>query len=275
VDKAAKWRPGFSQGKRASRVLVTGAAKGIGAAIAQLCTEAGYGVVAVDVDEERLAKLRGELPQIETDVLDVRDLAAWERVATRVESRGGPIDVLVNNAGVCLPGPCDQVSTEDDRLTVEVNLFGVMNGVRTFLPRFLAQGHGHVINIASMAAFAPAPDLATYCATKHAVRAYTHSCALDHRHAPVHWTLACPSAVETPMLQEMRKKRAGVVVFTEKPMRPERFATAIVDAIRAPKREVLVPSARGKVIRFLGLFPGLLARGMDDAVRKGLAALDD
>ena len=257
------------------RVLVTGAAKGIGAAIARLCAEAGYGVVAVDVDEEHLAKLRGELPQIETDVLDVRDLTAWERVAIRVESRGGPIDVLVNNAGVCLPGPCDQVSAEDDRLTVEVNLLGVMNGVRTFLPRFLARGRGHVINIASMAAFAPAPDLATYCATKHAVRAYTHSCALDHRHAPVHWTLACPSAVETPMLQGMRKKRAGAVVFTEKPMRPERFATAIVDAIRAPKREVLVPSARGKVIRFLGLFPGLLARGMDDAVRKGLAALDD
>ncbi|MGB5311702.1 MAG: SDR family NAD(P)-dependent oxidoreductase [Polyangiales bacterium] len=257
------------------RVLVTGAAKGIGAAIVRLCAAAGYRVVAVDVDEERLLELRGELPQIETDVLDVRDLAAWERVASRVESRGGPIDVLINNAGVCLPGPCDEVSAEDDRLTVEVNLLGVINGVRTFLPRFLARGRGHVINIASMAAFAPAPDLATYCATKHAVRAYTHSCALDHRHGPVHWTLACPSAVETPMLQGMRKKRAGAVVFTEKPMRPERFATAILDAIRAPKREVLVPSARGKVIRFIGLFPGLLARGMDDAVRKGLAALDD
>jgi short-subunit dehydrogenase len=257
------------------RVLVTGAAKGIGAAIVRLCAAAGYPVVAVDVDEERLLELRSELPQIETDVLDVRDLAAWERVASRVESRGGPIDVLINNAGVCLPGPCDEVSAEDDRLTVEVNLLGVMNGVRTFLPRFLARGRGHVINIASMAAFAPAPDLATYCATKHAVRAYTHSCALDHRHSPVHWTLACPSAVETPMLEGMRKKRAGAVVFTEKPMRPERFATAILDAIRAPKREVLVPSARGKVIRLLGLFPGLLARGMDDAVRKGLAALDD
>lgn len=257
------------------RVLITGAAKGIGAAMARLCAAAGYRVVAVDVDEERLLELRGEVPQIETDVLDVRDLAGWERMASRVESRGGPIDVLINNAGVCLPGPCDEVSAEDDRLTVEVNLLGVMNGVRTFLPRFLARGRGHVINVASMAAFAPAPDLAAYCATKHAVRAYTHSCALDHRHAPVHWTLACPSAVETPMLEGMRKKRAGAVVFTEKPMRPERFATAILDAIRAPKREVLVPSARGKVIRLLGLFPGLLARGMDDAVRKGLAALDD
>ena len=77
------------------------------------------------------------------------------------------------------------------------------------------------------------------------------------------------------MLQGMRKKRAGAVVFTEKPMPPERFARAVVDAIRSPKREVLVPSARGKVIRFLGLFPGLLSRGMDDAERRGLEALDD
>jgi short-subunit dehydrogenase len=174
-----------------------------------------------------------------------------------------------------LPGPCDQVSADDDRLTVEVNLVGVMNGVRAVLPRFLARRRGHVINVASMAAFAPAPDLAAYCATKHAVRAYTHSCALDHRHAPIHWTLACPSAVETPMLQGMRQRRAGAVVFTEKPMPPEKIARAIVDAIREPRREVLVPNARGKLIRFIGLFPGLLSRGMDDAERRGLQALDD
>jgi NADP-dependent 3-hydroxy acid dehydrogenase YdfG len=257
------------------RVLVTGAAKGIGAAIARLCVDAGHQVVAVDIDAAGLSALREELPGIQTSILDVRDLAAWERTATEVEALGGPIDVLINNAGVCLPGPCDQVSAEDDRQTVDVNLLGVMHGVRTFLPRFLGRSRGHFINVASMAAFAPAPDLASYCATKHAVRAYTHSCALDHRHAPIHWTLACPSAVETPMLQSMRTKRAGAVVFTEKPMPPERFARAVVDAIRVPKREVLVPSARGKLIRFFGLFPGLLARGMDDAERRGLETLDE
>ncbi|MGB8328590.1 MAG: SDR family NAD(P)-dependent oxidoreductase [Polyangiales bacterium] len=257
------------------RVLVTGAARGIGAAIARLCVDAGHRVIAADIDREGLSRLRAELPGIETTVLDVRDLQAWERVVQTSEAMGGPIDVLINNAGVCLPGACDRVSAEDDRLTVEVNLIGVMNGVRTLLPRFLARQHGHVINVASMAAFAPAPDLATYSATKHAVRAYTHSCALDHRHAPIHWTLACPSAVETPMLQGMRERRAGVVVFTEKPMAPERIAAAIVDAIRSPRREVLVPNARGKLLRFIGLFPGLLSRGMDDAERRGLRALDD
>jgi short-subunit dehydrogenase len=222
-----------------------------------------------------LSRLRQELPGIETAVLDVRDLAAWERVVEAAETQGGPIDVLINNAGVCLPGPCDQVSAEEDRLTVEVNLMGVLHGVRTVLPRFLARNRGHVINVASMAAFSPIPDLAAYSATKHAVRAYTHSCALDHRHAAIDWTLACPSAVETPMLQGMRKRRAGVVVFTEKPMRPEKIAGAIVDAIRTPRREVLVPSGRGKLLRFIGLFPGLLSRGMDGAEQRGMAALDD
>jgi NADP-dependent 3-hydroxy acid dehydrogenase YdfG len=258
----------------AKRVLVTGAAKGIGAAIARLCVDAGHRVVAVDIDREGLSRLREELPGIEIAVLDVRDLAAWEQVVGSTETQEGPIDVLINNAG-CLPGACDQVSAEDDRLTVEVNLIGVMNGVRTLLPRFLARGRGHVINVASLAAFAPAPGLATYAATKHAVRAYTHSCALDHRHAPIDWTVAYPSAVETPMLQGMRRRRAGVVVFTEKPMPPEKIAGAIVDVIRTPRREVLVPNARGKLIRFIGLFPGLLSRGMDDAERRGLETLDD
>ena len=257
------------------RALVTGAAKGIGAAIVRLCVDEGHRVVAIDIDREGLSRLREELPGIETADLDVRDLAAWERVVEGAETQGGPIDVLINNAGVCLPGPCDQVSADDDRLTVEVNLIGVMNGVRTVLPRFLARKRGHVINVASMAAFAPAPDLAAYSATKHAVRAYTHSCALDHRHAPIDWTLVCPSAVETPMLESMRKRRAGVVVFTEKPMPPEKIAGAIVDAIRKPRGEVLVPNARGKLIRFIGLFPGLLSRGMDDAERRGMDALDD
>ncbi|MGB5348468.1 MAG: SDR family NAD(P)-dependent oxidoreductase [Polyangiales bacterium] len=257
------------------RILVTGAAHGIGAAIARLCVKAGHRIIAVDIDGQALSQLREGLPCIETAVLDVRDLAAWKKVVDDAEKQGGPIDVLINNAGVCLPGPCEQVSAEDDRMTVEVNLIGVMNGVRVLLPRFLGRQRGHVINVASMAAFAPAPELATYCATKHAVRAYTHSCALDHRHAPIDWTLVCPNAVETPMLESMRKRRAGVVVFTEKPMPPEKVAGAIVNAIREPRREILVPNARGKLIRLIGLFPDVLSRGMDAAERRGREALDD
>ncbi|MEM7136510.1 MAG: SDR family NAD(P)-dependent oxidoreductase [Myxococcota bacterium] len=256
------------------RVLITGAATGIGAAIAQRCAAQGYQVLAADIDADGLASLKAQTPGIEVTVLDVADLSAWDRVVREAETHGGPIDVLINNAGVCSPGRCDQVSARDDRLTVEVNLMGVMHGVRALLPRFVDRGRGHVINVASMAAFAPAPDLAAYCATKHAVRAYTHSCALDHRHTGIHWTLACPSAVETPMLQRMREQRAGLVVFAEKPMPPERFAQEVVAAIAEPKRELLVPAIRGKLIRLLGLFPGLVARGIDDAEKRGLAALD-
>ena len=260
----------------AKRVLVTGAANGIGAAIVRFGVGAGHRVVAVDIDRSGLSRLREELPGIESAVLDVRDLAAWERVVEGAETQGGPIDVLINNAGVCLPGRCDQVSAEDDRRTVEVNLIGVMNGVRTLLPRFLTRRRGHVINVASMAAFTPSTELASYCATKHAVRAYTHSCALDHRHAPIHWTLVCPGAVETPMLQSMRQRRAGLVVFTEKPIPPEEIAVAVVDAIRKPRREILIPDTQGKrLLRFIGLFPNLISRGMDDAERRGREALDD
>ena len=257
------------------RVLITGAAKGIGAALVAACQEAGYEVVATDVDQPGLVALREARPGTQTFPLDVRDLGAWEKVVSNAESQGGPIDVLINNAGVCRPGPCDGVSAEDDQLTVDVNLGGVMNGVRTLLPRFLERGKGHVINVASMAAFSPAPDLAAYCATKHAVRAYTHSCALDHRHSPVHFTVACPSAVQTPMLDGMRERRAAAVVFSERAMPPEKFAAAVVAAIQTPRREVLVTNPGGKLLRFFGLFPGLLARGMDGAERRGRKTLGD
>lgn len=231
-------------------------------------------MVAADVDAAGLSTLRAELLGLEIARLDVRDLAAWRLAADAAEAQGGSVDVLINNAGVCRPGPCDAVSEEDDRLTIDVNLLGVMNGVRIFLPRFLERERGHVINVASMAAFAPAPELAAYCATKHAVRAYTHSCALDHRHAPIHWTVVCPNAVETPMLEAMRKKRAGAVVFAEKPMPPARVARAVLDVIDSPRREVLIPGGRGRLVRFLGLFPGLLSRGMDEAEQRGWDALD-
>ena len=256
------------------RVWVTGAAVGIGAAIARLARSAGHQVIATDIDAGALQKLADELPGITTEVLDVSDPDAWEQVAAKVEVEGDPVDVLINNAGVCLPGRCDQVSLQSEQRTVEVNLMGVIYGVRALLPRFLQRQRGHVINIASMAAFAPSPDLASYCATKHAVRAYTHSCALDHRHAPIHWTVACPSAVQTPMLDSMKKKRAALVVFTEKAMSPETFAAEVVGAIANPRREVLVPKGKGRIIRLAGLFPGLVARGIDDALKKGAEALE-
>ena len=77
------------------------------------------------------------------------------------------------------------------------------------------------------------------------------------------------------MLDSMRKRRAGVVVFTEKPMPPEKIARAIVEAIRKPRREVLLPNARGKPLRFIGLFPGVLSRGIDDAEQRVMAVIDD
>lgn len=259
---------------RPKRVWVTGAAKGIGAAIVREALQRGHHVHATDVDEDGLRSLHAAHPQITTRPLDVRDLDAWTRMTAELERSGARVDVLINNAGVCRAGRVDSLSAEDERLTIEVNLFGVMNGVRALLPIFQARGAGHFINVASMAAFAPTPELAAYCASKHAVRAYTHSCAIEHRRSNIAWTVACPSAVETPMLQEMRERRAGLLVFTERAMRPDVFARAVVDTIHKPAREVLVPKAKGRLLRFLGLFPALISRGADGAERQGAAAID-
>jgi short-subunit dehydrogenase len=253
--------------------MVTGAAMGIGAAIVRRCLERGWDVLAVDVDEAGLEQLRATCPSVECATLDVRDAGRWDEVVSAYEERVGPLHVLVNNAGICRPGRGDALSLKDERDTIEVNLMGVIHGVRAMRPRFLKRGRGHILNVASMAAFAPSPDLAAYCASKHGVRAYTHSCAIEDRHAPIEYTVVFPGLVETPMVESMRRRAAGVVVFTEQPMTPEALADAVLDAIANPTPEVFVPNLKGRVLRFFGLFPRLIAKGMDGAEEKGREAL--
>ena len=260
----------MGRSKQKQRVIfVTGAATGIGAAIVRQCVARGDRVIAADINMTELNKLGRELgDSVRATQLDVRDPARWERAFESSEKSFGPIDVLVNNAGVCLPGRCDEVSVEDERMTIDVNLMGVMHGVRAAIPRFLARRSGHIINVASMAAFAPVPELASYSASKHAVRAYTHACAIDHRHSPLHFTLVYPSAVQTPMLDGMRQKEKGVLVFNERAMPPSKIAEAVLSAIDNPRREVCVPEGLGRALRVAGLFPGLLSRTADGAEKR-------
>ena len=258
----------------ARRIMVTGAAKGIGEAIVRACLKEGWEVLATDVDVRALVALKEELPGVTPLALDVRSPARWEQVVGAFEASNGPLHAVVNNAGICPAGRSEALSLADERNTIEVNLMGVIHGVRTLRPLFLQRGRGHIVNIASMAAFAPSPELAAYCASKHAVRAYTHSCALEDRHSPIHYTVVYPGLVETPMVRKMRRGRVAPVIFSERPMPPAAVARAVTVALKRRPAEVFVPDARGRVLRFVGLLPGLLRRGMDAAEHRGRSSID-
>lgn len=154
--------------------LVTGASSGIGRAAAEALVRAGFEVVGTSRDTARVAEAPG-VSLIDLDVTSDESVAA---AVKHVVHRFGRIDVLVNNAGIGATGAAEETSEDLARRLFEVNVFGVLRMTRAVLPHMRAQGQGRIINISSVVGFIPAPFMAVYAATKHAVEGYSES--LDH-----------------------------------------------------------------------------------------------
>jgi NAD(P)-dependent dehydrogenase (short-subunit alcohol dehydrogenase family) len=151
--------------------VITGGGSGIGASLARACAAAGMTVVVADVNEERAATIAAELPdgRASARAVDVADAAAVEALADFAFATHGAVHLLCNNAGVSPVGRVWDSTDEDFRWLVGVNLFGVANGIRSFTPRMIEQGEGHIVNTGSGASFVATPRLGPYCATKHAI----------------------------------------------------------------------------------------------------------
>jgi 2-keto-3-deoxy-L-fuconate dehydrogenase len=186
--------------------LVTGAGSGIGAAIAEAFAAAGAEVVATDRDERTAAATRDRITNTGRTAmaagLDVRDEAQCARCADTVFQRFGRLDVLVNNAGVGHVGTLMQTSGDDlDRL-MAVNVRGVFNVTKAFLPAMLARRAGTIINMASIGGVVGIRDRLAYCTSKFAVVGLTKSMALDHALDGIRVNCICPGRVETPWVAE-------------------------------------------------------------------------
>jgi short-subunit dehydrogenase len=186
------------------RALVTGAASGIGRAIAERLAASGAALVLVDVDQARLrdtaAALAATGARVQTYVVDLTDASRITGLVEQVHRDGGPIDVLVNNAGVVFGGPFLDVPLEKHLTTYRVNTEGLVAMTYAFLPDLLGGSDGHVVNVASASGYIGLPFGATYASSKWAVIGFSESLALElelqgHRH--VHVTAICPSYVAT------------------------------------------------------------------------------
>jgi NAD(P)-dependent dehydrogenase (short-subunit alcohol dehydrogenase family) len=205
--------------------VVTGAAGGIGLAIASALATGGARVAMTDIDSsaviERAIALRATGADVEALKLDVRDPEAVERVADDVVERFGALHIAVNNAGIVNGGVTWELPLDEWHRLLDVNLWGVIHGVRAFVPRILATGaEGHVVNIASMAAVLPHSSLGPYTVAKHGVLALSDvlRADLDAIDAPVGVSVVFPGMIRTAM---------NPIGTTE----PEVVAANVLDAI--------------------------------------------
>ena len=188
------------QGKKA---LITGAASGIGAAIAERFAAAGAKVFIADRDQEgagaMCVKIGGEAIALPLDVTS-------ENACADAARQIGPIDLLVNNAGIGAVGTILQTSGEEMDRMYAVNVRGVFNMTKAFLPGMIAQKSGNIINMASVGGVVGIRDRLAYCTTKFAVVGLTKSLALDHGGDGIRANCICPGRVETPFVQARLKE---------------------------------------------------------------------
>ncbi|MGW0812646.1 SDR family oxidoreductase [Streptomyces viridiviolaceus] len=269
-----------ASGKHADRfggqlVLVTGAGSGIGRATAFAFAEAGARVVAVDRDAESAART-AELsclvgaPDAWAETVDVSDGQAMEKLAEKVATEYGVVDVLVNNAGIGLSGSFLDTTPEDWKKVLDVNLWGVIHGCRLFGRQMAERGQGgHIVNTASAAAFQPSKVLPAYSTSKAAVLMLSECLRAELAGQGIGVTAICPGLVNTNITstarftgvdaeEEKRRRQRSARLYGLRNYPPEKVADAILDAVVDDRAVVPVtPEARGVHLmsRFL---PGAL-----------------
>jgi NAD(P)-dependent dehydrogenase (short-subunit alcohol dehydrogenase family) len=237
-------------------VVITGGARGIGAATAAALVRAGARVVIADLDAD-LAKETTAAITRESHVhdsataygLDVTDRTAFTALLDQVEADIGPIDVLVNNAGIM---PIALIEDEPDRTTgaqLAINLHAVIHGSREAVRRMKPRGSGHVVNVASAAGRIPVPGGTTYVATKFGVIGFSEALRMELRDTGVDVSCVMPAIVRTELAAGLKDSK-GV-----KPVTAEQVADAIVDVLRSPRFDVYVPKSVGPAVRMGALLP--------------------
>jgi short-subunit dehydrogenase len=256
--------------------LITGAASGIGASLATKLALAGHRVMLADIDLQGARRIAAPLGGGAAAVeLDIRDEQAWERAFDATIERFGGLDVLINNAGIVRTGLARNVTVANHQITIDTNFMGPLIGMIGALKRFRQAGAGHLVTVCSMTSFLPFPGLASYGASKHALRAFHHGVALEERHSGIDFTIVHPTSTDTPMLEQEAADDDAAMAFLAQSVSADQVADTVIRAIRSKAVEVCMPQSQARSIKALGSNPKKMrayADHMEALGRKGQSA---
>ena len=229
---------------------ITGGARGIGKETARHLVRQGMKVAIGDLDAAATEAAAAELgANVRGYALDVTDRASFEAFIDAAEADLGPLDVLVNNAGIMQLGPFLEETDAVAHRQVDINVHGVLYGMKIAVPRFVARGRGHLVNIASSAGKGGFAGGATYCGTKHFVVGVSEALRGELRETPVEVSCVMPGVVNTELAAGLKEAR-GV-----KNVNPEDVAAAIVECLQVPRFDVFVPKSIGPITQIMGVLP--------------------
>lgn len=244
-----------ASGFRNKVAVVTGAASGIGKAVAAAFARRGAELALADVDSKALDRAREELRshgvRVYAQRVDVSDATQVEDFCENVYREFGRVDVLCNNAGVSVGGRFEDISLEDWEWIMGVNLRGVVNGCHYFYPRMVEQGAGHIVNISSGLALAPLPGSVPYCTTKYGILGLSETLRAEAARHNIGVTVVCPGFILTNIFRSSRQRtiapgdtHEASVARTEKLLArrrydAERVAEKVIEAVE--KNRGVVP----------------------------------
>jgi len=228
-------------------VIITGGASGIGRALGQELAARGAYVILADVNSQLLQETSGAIEKadyhVKSAVVDVSDFDSVKKLIDDTVSEHGRLDYLFNNAGIAIGGEARDCAYDDWRKVIDVNLYGVVNGVVAAYPIMVKQGFGHIINTASLAGLTPAVGEISYTASKYGVVGLSNALRVEGADLGVKVSVVCPGFIDTPIFQTSKLvnlDREKLLQLTPKRLSPEECARVILRGVERNKATIVV-----------------------------------